>query len=261
MIIDSHCHLNMQHFKDDLDLVIRNAHKAGVNGMLTISTSMAETKDVINIAEKNKNIWCTVGVHPNNAGLEKNINAEDLERLSNNTNVVGIGETGLDYFRDNNDIANQKKLFIEHIAAARSTKLPVVIHTRNADSDTIQILKEQYKKGHFKAVIHCFTASEELAIEVLKMGMYISISGIITFSNAQKIRDTIKKVPLDRILIETDAPYLAPVPNRGKRNEPAFVSNTALYLSNLYNVSYKEFTNITTKNFFDLFSKAKIEIS
>lgn len=257
MIIDSHCHLNMKDFKTDLDTVINNAKNNNILGMLTICTNIEESTKIKTISHDYKNIWYSLGIHPHNVKKDfYQINNIILES-KNDTKFIGIGETGLDYYYENSDRELQKKSFINHIGIARDTKLPLIVHTREADEDTINILKNEFEKGAFPGLIHCFTASEELAKEVLSLGFYISISGIITFKNAGNLRNTVRSIPLEKLLIETDAPYLAPVPMRGKRNEPAFVSHTAKYLADLFNVSTEELCNKTTNNFFNLFSKAK----
>ena len=258
MIIDSHCHLNMKEFNDDLDLVINKAYQKNISGMLTISTKTEEVNSVIEISNKYNNIWYSIGIHPHNVNKDfKNIN-EKMNNNIKNSKFIGIGETGLDYYYENTDKNMQKKSFINHINMARELDLPLIIHTRDADNDTLGILKTEYKKGKFRGLIHCFTASKDFAIEVLKLDFFISISGIITFKNADKLRDIVKIVPLERLLVETDAPYLAPVPMRGKRNEPSFVSYTATYLAELLKIPSEAFYYKTTENFFNLFNKAKL---
>ncbi len=258
MLIDSHCHLNMSDFSNDLDSILSNANQNQINGLLTICTDLNELEELKELSKKYNNIWYSGGVHPNNI---KKFFTNELEKIVNfasDNNLIGIGETGLDYFYDKPKVEMQKDSFIKHINIARNLDIPIIVHTRDADFDTINILKNEYKKGNFKGVIHCFTASEELAMEALKINFYISVSGIITFKNAEDIRKTIKKVPMNRLLVETDAPYLAPVPNRGKRNEPAFVRDTAKFLSELKGVSFQDLATQTTKNFYNLFNKAKI---
>ena len=258
MLIDSHCHLNMSDFSNDLEEIISNAKNNQINGILTICTDLNELKELEKISKKNCNIWYSGGIHPNN--IKKNIN-DDLEIMRgyvSDKKFIAVGETGLDYFYSNPKKEIQKDSFIKHINFARELNLPVIVHTRDADKDTINILKNEYQKGKFKGVIHCFSATQELAMEALDIGFYISVSGIITFKNAENIRDTIKKVPLNKLLVETDAPYLAPVPNRGKRNEPAFVKHTAEYLSHIKEVSFEKLAKQTTKNFFNLFSKGTL---
>ncbi len=258
MLIDSHCHLNMSDFSNDLDSILSNANQNQIDGFLTICTDLKELEELKELSTKYNNIWYSGGVHPNNI---KNFFTNELEKIVNfaaDNKLIGIGETGLDYFYDEPKVEMQKDSFIKHINIARNLDIPIIVHTRDADFDTINILKSEYKKGSFRGVIHCFTASEELAMEALKINFYISVSGIITFKNAEGIRKTIKKVPMNRLLVETDAPYLAPAPNRGKRNEPAFVRDTAKFLSELKGVSFQDLANQTTQNFYNLFNKAQI---
>jgi TatD DNase family protein len=257
MLVDSHCHLNFPDFKEDLDGVISRAKAAGVGVMQTICTEMAEFDEVHGIAQRYDGIYCSVGVHPNDSGDAEIAKSEELIARTSSEKVIGIGETGLDYHYERSNREIQKASFIEHIKAGRATGLPVIIHTRDADEDTVNILKEEVVKGSFKGLIHCFTSSQYLAEEAVKMGFYISLSGIISFKNAQAIRDAIKNVPMDRLLVETDAPYLAPMPHRGKRNEPSFVIHTNKVLAELKGISEKECATITTDNFFRLFDKAK----
>jgi TatD DNase family protein len=258
MLVDSHCHLNFPDFKDDLDAVIARARDAGVGVMQTICTDMTEFDEVRGIAERYDNIYCSVGVHPNESGNEEIILAKYLIEKTSYHKVIGIGETGLDYHYEKSDRESQKKSFIEHIKAARVTGLPLIVHTRDADEDTVNILTEEMAKGSFKGLIHCFTSSKYLADKVIELGFYISLSGIISFKNAQAIRDAIADVPLDRLLVETDAPYLAPVPYRGKRNEPSFMIYTNKILSELKQITEEECARITTENFFRLFNKVSL---
>ena len=259
MLIDSHCHLSMNDFKNDLKEVIKNACDNNINGMLNISTEINEFKKVSSISNNNKNIWYSLGIHPHNVNNSfKEINTEIFKYITDKK-FIAIGETGLDYYYENSKKNLQKESFIEHINIARKRDLPIIVHTRDADKDTINILRNEYEKGKFRGLIHCFTASEELAKAALSLGLYISISGIITFKNAETLRNTVKNIPLERILVETDAPYLSPVPLRGKRNEPAFVTHTAKFLAELFNISSEELNKITTNNFFNLFTKASLE--
>lgn len=256
MLVDSHCHLNFPDFSDDLEQVIAKAKMAGVGVMQTICTKMGEFEDVYAIAERNDGIFCSVGVHPHDSGKQKIIISQDIIERTSRKKVIGIGETGLDYYYEHSDRELQKQSFIEHIKAARETDLPLIIHTREAEEDTINILKQEISDGFFKFLIHCFTSSKQLADIVVSLGGYISLSGIITFKNAQKIRDAIIDVPLDRILIETDSPFLAPIPHRGQRNEPSFVVQVNKTLAQIKNISEDECAKITTENFFRLFDKA-----
>jgi len=256
MLVDSHCHLNFPDFRDDLDSVIARAREAGVGVMQTICTDMAEFEEVRGIAGRYDHVYCSIGVHPNESGVTEIITSEELIEKSSHPKVIGIGETGLDYHYEKSDRESQKKSFLEHIKAARATGLPLIVHTRDADEDTVNMLSEEMAKGKFKGLIHCFTSSKYLADKVIELGFYISLSGIISFKNAGAIRDAIVDVPLDRLLVETDAPYLAPIPHRGKRNEPSFVIYTNKILSELKQITPERSADITTENFFRLFDKA-----
>lgn len=256
MLVDSHCHLNFPDFRADLDGVIARARENGVGVMQTICTEMAEFDEVNAIAEKYEGVYCSVGVHPNDSGEDKTVSSEELIAKTSCRKVIGIGETGLDYYYERADRATQKHNFIEHIKAGRISGLPVIIHTRDADADTIAILEDEISKGKFAFLIHCFTSSKQLADKAISLGGYISVSGIITFKNAQPIRDALADVPMERLLVETDAPYLAPTPHRGKRNEPAFTRYTNKMLAEIKGVSEGDCARITTENFFRLFGKA-----
>nr|WP_321483038.1 TatD family hydrolase [uncultured Cohaesibacter sp.] len=256
MLVDSHCHLDFPDFKEELDDVVRRAELAGVGHMVTICTRIKKFDEVKAIAERYDNVFCSVGTHPHNADEELDYSAEDIAKLADHPKCVAIGEVGLDYFYDNAPREAQAEGFRRHIKAARMTGLPLSIHTRDAEDDTIAILKEGMEEGSFPALLHCYSSNRELAMRSLEMGLYVSLSGILTFKRSQEIRDTIKDVPLDRLLVETDAPYLAPMPYRGKRNEPSYVVNTAQVLADVKGVSLEEITKITTDNFFRLFSKA-----
>ena len=258
MIIDTHCHLDFKEFKEDFNNVLLKAKNNDVLGMQTICTKIDEFPKIINIAENHSNIWCSIGTHPHNADLEMNISKETIIKLCLNNKVIGIGETGLDYFYENSNKKNQINSFLKHIEVARITNLPLIIHARDADDDIIQILTEEYNKSPFTGVIHCFTASYELAKAALSIGFYISFSGIITFKNAAEIRDSCKKIPINRILVETDAPFLAPVPFRGNRNEPSYITETIKKVAEIKSLELEEVINITTNNFFDLFKRAKL---
>ena len=255
-IIDSHCHLDFPELFTELEQKVQNAHQADVKYMQTICTKISEFSTIENIANQQESIFCSVGTHPNNVANEKKYIAEDIIALTKGPKVIGIGETGLDYYYEDSPRLAQKESFIEHIKAAISTQLPVIIHTRNADADTLDILKETLKENSYPALIHCFTASEEFAKSVLDLGLYISISGIVTFKNSNDLRGIVKKIPLDRLLIETDAPYLAPVPRRGKTNEPAYTKYTAEFIADLCGISYEDLAQHTSQNFFTLFNKA-----
>lgn len=255
LLVDSHCHLNFPDFKDDIDGVIERARAAGVGVMQTICTELEEFDEIEAIAEKYEGVYCSVGVHPNDSEHVQPAKAEDILRYTSRPKVIGIGETGLDYHyeRSNRDV--QKKSFISHIEAARESGLPLIVHTRDAEEDTVAILADEMRKGGFTGVIHCFTSTQYLADAALEMGFYISFSGIITFKSAQSIRDVAKTVPNDRMLVETDAPYLAPAPNRGKRNEPAFTGYTNKLLAELKVIDELDCARQTSRNFFRLFNK------
>ncbi|NQV83814.1 MAG: TatD family hydrolase [Rhodospirillales bacterium] len=256
MLIDSHCHLDFPDFEGELDTIIANAEVAGIGHMLTICTHVSKFEQVLAIAEKYDNIFCTVGVHPHNADTEPEITTEQLIDLARHPKVVGFGETGLDFFYDHSPRDTQERFFRAHITAARETGLPVIVHTRDADDDMSRILRDEYKKGAFPGLIHCFSSSSELAEIVLEIGFFISFSGIVTFKKADGIRAVAETIPEDRILVETDSPYLAPVPKRGKRNEPAYTAYTAACVAELRGMDQGAFDTITTDNFFRLFAKA-----
>lgn len=256
MLVDSHCHLDFPEFAPELDAVVARAGSAGVGTCLTISTHLSRFPGVLAVAEKFPNVWCSVGVHPHEADSELLEGPEPLIEQTRHAKVVGIGETGLDYFYEHSPRDKQIANFRAHIAASRQTGLPLIVHARDADEDMIPVMREEMEKGAFTGVVHCFTGTQELADASLALGLYISVSGIATFKNAAPLRDVIKSVPLDKLLVETDAPFLAPVPFRGKRNEPSFVTHTASMLAELRGVEPEEIARITTDNFFSLFSKA-----
>ncbi|HJR56318.1 MAG TPA: TatD family hydrolase [Rhizomicrobium sp.] len=256
MLIDSHCHLDFPELAIDADGVVARAGAAGVGAMVTIGTELARFPGVLAVAERFPNVWCSVGTHPHESGKELVTDPAPLLEHTDHPKVVGIGETGLDYYYEHSPRAPQIESFRAHIDAARTTRLPVIVHTRDADDDTIRVLEEEMEKGAFTGVIHCFTGTQRLADTALALGLSISVSGIATFKNSTALRDVIKSVPLDRLLVETDAPFLAPVPHRGKTNEPAFVVHTAAMLAGLKGVSADELAAVTTGNFFRLFSKA-----
>ncbi|MCV6576972.1 MAG: TatD family hydrolase [Cohaesibacter sp.] len=257
MLVDSHCHLDFPELSAELDDVVRRAELAGVGHMVTISTHIRKFDQIKAIAEHYDNIFCSVGTHPHNADKELDFTANDIAKLAEHPKCVAIGEAGLDYFYDNAPKEAQAQGLRTHIDAARITQLPLVIHSRDADDDMITILKEGMEEGAYPALLHCFSSGRKLAMEALEMGHYISLSGILTFKRSQDIRDIVADVPLDRLLVETDAPYLAPMPYRGKRNEPAYVAHTAQVLAEVKGVSIEEIARITTENFFRLFSKAQ----
>jgi TatD DNase family protein len=256
MLVDSHCHLNFEQLSSQLDDVVARAADAGIGHMLTIGTKLREFDDVRSIAERYDNIHCSVGVHPHEAETEGDeVSTARLVELSSHPRVVAIGETGLDYFYEHAPRELQKKSFRVHIEAARETGLPLIVHTRNADTDTINILREEYEKGPFTGVIHCFSSGWEVAEKSMEIGFYISISGIVTFKAAEELRDHVKLIPLDKLLVETDSPYLAPVPKRGKSNEPSFVAHTAAKVAEIKALDLEELAETTTNNFFNLFNK------
>lgn len=255
MLIDSHCHLDFEALAADIDGVMERAAAAGVTGMVTISTRVENFSTYTAIAEQHTNVWCSVGTHPHNADQELHIQTDDLVRLSAHPRCVAIGEAGLDYFYDNAPREAQATGLRRHIAAARITGLPLVIHSRAADDDMTAILEEEAGQGAFPFVLHCFTAGRDLATRALALGGYISFSGIITFRNAEEIRAVAADVPPDRYLVETDAPYLAPIPHRGQSNEPSFVRHTAEKLAEVRGISLEQLAAETTANFARLFSK------
>jgi TatD DNase family protein len=257
MLVDSHCHLDFPDYQGAVDAVMERARAAGVTTCLSIGTELARFPGVLAVAEKFPDVWCSVGVHPHEAEKELLGDPAPLLAHASHPKVVGIGETGLDYFYEHAPRSEQIANFRAHIAAAREAGLPVIVHTRDADDDTIAVLEEEMGKGAFTGVIHCFTGTQRLADAALALGFSISVSGIATFKKSQDLRDVIKTVPLDRLLVETDAPFLAPVPHRGKTNEPAFVVHTARMLAELKGVSEAELAKATTENFFRLFTKVK----
>ncbi len=255
MLVDSHCHLDFPDFEGEVDDIRDRAHRAGIGLMLTISTSLKTFPTVRAIADRYDDVFCSVGVHPHEAENEPNTATEQLIELSGHPSVVGIGETGLDYYYEHSPRDVQQTVFRGHIAAARATQLPLIVHTRDADTDTMAILEDEMGKGAFPGLIHCFSAGRELALKAVDMGLYVSFSGILTFKKAFEIREIAGDLPEDRILVETDAPFLAPSPNRGKRNEPAYVAHTAACLAEVRGLSPTELNDRTTENFLALFKK------
>jgi len=256
MLVDSHCHLDFPDFAEERAAVVARAVAAGVGHMVTISTRVKRFDQVLAIAEEFDNVFCSVGTHPHNAAEELDITADELVRLSAHPKVVAIGEAGLDYHYDKSPRDAQMAGLITHIDAARRTGLPLVIHARSADEDMARTLEEETGKGAFPFVLHCFSSGRELARVGVRLGGYVSFSGILTFKTSEELRSIAAEVPHDRLLVETDAPYLAPVPLRGKRNEPSYVVNTAKFLAETVGVTNEKITEITTDNFFRLFSKA-----
>ena len=256
MFVDSHCHLNYKGLVEQQVDVLARARESGVSAMLNISTRECEWDDVIGLAEQESDVWASVGIHPHEADQHVGMDCAKLVEKSAHPRVVAIGETGLDYYYDKSDRAQQCTGFREHIKASRETGLPIIIHTRDAEADTAAILTEEMREGAFTGVIHCFTASAEFARIALDLGMYISLSGIVTFKNAQDLQDVAKWLPEDRLLVETDAPFLAPIPHRGRTGEPAFVTDTARFVSQLRGVAPEILAQQTSDNFYNLFSKA-----
>jgi TatD DNase family protein len=257
MLIDSHCHLDFPELAADRAGVLARAKAAGIDGMVTISTRVKRFDEIKAIAEAHAEVWCSVGTHPHHADEELDIFTEDLVRLSAHPKCVAIGEAGLDYFYDNAPKEAQETGLRRHIAASRLTGLPLVIHSRSADVHMAAVLSDEMGQGAFPFVLHCFTAGADLARRALELGGYISFSGIITFKNAEEIREVAKFVPADRYLVETDAPYLAPVPHRGGTNEPSYVAHTAAKVAEVRGISLEQLGAETTDSFFRLFSKAK----
>lgn len=256
MLVDSHCHLDFDVFDEDRQETIQRARDAGVSTMVTICTRVTRFEEIRAIAESDENIWCSVGIHPHQAEEEPVVSVDDLVSRAAHPKVIGIGETGLDYYYDNSPRELQETSFRTHIAASRETGLPLIVHTRDADEDMANILEDEMGKGEFPGVLHCFSSGRRLAERALDIGFYISLSGIVTFKNAQDLRDIAKDVPVDRILVETDSPFLAPIPNRGKRNEPAFVADTAAKVAEIKDVDNHTLSMASTENFFRLFNKA-----
>ena len=256
-LVDSHCHLDFPDFAEERAAVIARARAAGIGTMVTICTKITEFDEVRAIAESDPDIWCTVGIHPHEAGSEPAVDEARLAALADHPKVIGIGECGLDYHYDLSPRDRQAVVFRTHARAAREHGLPLVVHTREADEDTAALLAEESQGGRLTGVLHCFTSGRKLALQGIDLGFYVSFSGIVTFKNAEDLRETVKAVPLERMLVETDAPFLAPVPKRGKRNEPAFVAHTAAFIAGLKGVSPEELAAATTDNFHRLFPKAR----
>ena len=259
MLIDSHCHLNYKGLVEDQAGVLERARAAGIDGFLNISTRQSEWSDILATAEREPDVWATVGIHPHEADRHADLGEGELLAATRSARVVGIGESGLDYYYDNSDRAAQRDLFRMHIRVARETGLPLVIHTRDAEDDTAQILTEELGKGAFPALIHCFTASADFGRKVLDLGLTISISGIVTFKNAKELQSFVREIPADRLLVETDSPFLAPVPHRGKTCEPAYVRDTATFVADLRGESLEQLAGNTSRNFAALFSKTAID--
>ncbi|MET0361855.1 MAG: TatD family hydrolase [Sphingobium sp.] len=255
MLIDSHCHLNYKGLIEDQQAVLTRARGAGVGMMLNIATRESEWDDVLGTALREPDVWATVGIHPHEADEHPDVDTAKLIERAAHPRVVGIGETGLDYYYDHSDRARQQASFRAHIAAARETALPLIVHTRDAEDDTLAILGDEMRRGAYPGVIHCFTASAAFADAALALGFYISISGIVTFKNAKDLQETAARLPLDRLLVETDSPFLAPVPHRGRPCEPAYVADTARFLARLRGENEEALAEATSANFRALFTK------
>jgi TatD DNase family protein len=256
MLVDSHCHLNYAGLVERQREVLVRARETGVGTFLNISTRQSEWADVVGTAEREPDVWASIGIHPHEAEQHADLGEGALLEAAKHPRVIGLGETGLDYYYDKSDRAVQRALFRTHVAVARSTGLPLIIHTRDAEEDTLSILREEMEKGAFPALIHCFTASAEFGRAVLELGLSISLSGIITFKNARELQEFAPEIPPERLLVETDSPFLAPVPHRGRPCEPAFVRDTAAFVAELRGQSMEDLAAQTTANFFALFSKA-----
>ena len=257
MFADSHCHLNYKGVFEQQQDVLARARSRGVGAMLNISTRESEWDAVVATADREPDVWASIGIHPHEADQHPHVDTARLVARAGHPRIVAIGESGLDYYYDHSDRTRQQASFRAHIAACRATGLPLIVHTRDAEEDTIAILREEMEQGAYKGVIHCFTASGAFADAALDLGLYISISGIVTFKNARELQDTARRLPIERLLIETDAPFLAPVPNRGKPGEPAFVADTAAFLAQLRGQSVDDLAARTADNFFTLFDKAE----
>ncbi len=256
-LVDSHCHLNYEGLAERQDEVLANARERGVTGFLNISTRQREWNDVISVAERNADVWATVGVHPHEADAHPDLGSAALLQASSHPRVIAIGECGLDYYYDKSDRTAQRERFQAHIDAAREAGLPLVVHTREAEADTAAMLERAVKEGGITGVLHCFTGSADLARKGLDLGFYISLSGIVTFKNARDLQETAKWLPSDQMLVETDSPFLAPVPHRGKPCEPAFVADTAAFVAELRGEEAEALADATTANFYQLFAKAR----
>jgi TatD DNase family protein len=256
VIVDSHCHLNYKGLVERQDEVLTRARAAGVGAMLNISTRESEWDDIIALADAQPDVWASIGIHPHEADGHVGVDARRLVERAAHPRVIGIGESGLDYYYDHSDRAQQRSSFREHIAASRATGLPLIVHTRDAEDDTAAILREEMEQGGFPGVIHCFTASADFARIALDLGLFISLSGIVTFKNAHDLQAVARWLPADRVLVETDAPFLSPVPHRGKPGEPSFVADTLRFVAALRDENAEELAATTTANFYRLFAKA-----
>ena len=256
MIIDSHCHLNYEPMSLSLKDTINRANRDGVKYLLTISTEDKSFDKILNIISNNKCVYGSYGIHPHEAKNHISIKSQHIiDKIKLNKKIIGIGESGLDFYYNHSDKKDQIKCFEEHIIAAQQTQIPLIVHTRNAEIETLEILNDKFKEKEFKILIHCFTGSKDFAFKLLDLGAFISASGVVTFKKSKDLANTFKELPNNRILVETDSPYLAPVPLRGKPNEPSYIVHTVKFLSKLKEITFEDFSKITTKNFFDLFGK------
>ncbi len=256
MIIDSHCHLTYEPMSSSLDETIRRANNDGVKYLLTISTEDKGFKNILKIVENYNSVYGTYGIHPHEAKKHKEIKSDYIvEKVNKNKKIIGIGESGLDFYYNHSEKKDQISSFLEHIDASQKVNLPLIVHTRSAEDDTLEILKKAKQKKDLKILIHCFTGTKEFAFKLLDIGAYISASGVVTFKKSKELAETFRKIPTNRILVETDSPYLAPEPLRGKSNEPSYITHTVRFLSDLKNTSYEKFSDSTTQNFFNLFGK------
>ena len=256
MIIDSHCHLNYEPMSLSIKETIDRANRDGVKYLLTISTEDKSFDKILNIISNNKCVYGSYGIHPHEAKNHISIKSQHIiDKIKLNKKIIGIGESGLDFYYNHSDRKDQIKCFEEHIIAAQQTQIPLIVHTRNAEIETLEILKDKFKEKEFKILIHCFTGSKDFAFKLLDLGAFISASGVVTFKKSKNLANTFKELPNNRILVETDSPYLAPVPLRGKPNEPSYIVHTVKFLSKLKEITFEDFSKITTKNFFDLFGK------
>ena len=256
MIIDSHCHLNYEPMSLSLKETIERANKDGVKYLLTISTEDKSYGKILNIITNNECVYGSYGIHPHEAKNHRSLKSDEIiKKVKLNKKIIGIGESGLDFYYNHSDKKDQIECFEEHIIAAQDSQLPLIVHTRNAETETLDILSKKLKEKNFKILIHCFTGSKKFAFNLLDLGAYISASGVVTFKKSETLANTFKELPNNRILVETDSPYLAPVPLRGKPNEPSYIIHTVKFLSKLKNIPFEDFSKITTKNFFNLFGE------
>jgi len=256
MIIDSHCHLTYEPMSSSLSETIKRANNDGVDYLLTISTEDKSFNNILKILENHKCVYGSYGIHPHEAKKHKDIKAENIvKKIKKNKKIIGIGESGLDFYYNHSEKKDQIDLFLEHIEASQQTNLPIIVHTRSAENETFEILQKAVKRNNLKILIHCFTGSKDFAFKLLDLGAYISASGVVTFKKSLDLANTFKEIPIDRLLVETDSPYLAPEPLRGKPNEPSYIIHTVKFLSELKKLSFENFSEITSKNFFKLFGK------